>query len=150
MKGRIDPPVIVAQLFEVPVDVVWQAITDREQMVKWFFEEIVAFEPRVGFTTSFAIENEGRIFTHLWHILEVVPQSKIVYNWQYREYNGDSTVTFELFPTEKGCRLQLTHRFLKGFPNAIPEFKRESCLEGWNYFINYRLAEYIAQIIKPE
>lgn len=30
-----------------------------------------------------------------------------------------------------------------GFPGEIPEFSRESCTAGWNFFINKSLKEYM-------
>ncbi len=148
MKGAIDPPVIVEQHFEVPADIVWQAITEREQMVQWYFENIEAFEPQIGFETRFVIENEGRIFIHLWRIVEVEPFKKISYNWKYEGYAGDSTVTFKVMEEEKGCRLHLTHQVLNNFPPNIPEFTRDSCLGGWNYFIQNRLREFLIDPMK--
>lgn len=144
MKGAIDPPVIVEQHFEVPVDALWRAITERDQMVQWFFDNIVAFEARVGFTTQFTIENEGRIFVHRWRIIEVEPLRKIVYNWQYEGYQGDSMVSFELKEQAGGCRVTVTHTVVESFPQSIPEFTRESCLGGWSYFIQQQLASYLA------
>jgi hypothetical protein len=37
----------------------------------------------------------------------------------------------------------LTVEVLEDFPDDIPEFRRESCIGGWNYFINHRLKEYL-------
>jgi hypothetical protein len=32
---------------------------------------------------------------------------------------------------------------LQSFPGHIPEFKRESCLAGWQYFIRERLKKFL-------
>ena len=58
---------------------------------------IESFEPKIGFKTQFKVKSEDRTFTHLWTITEVEPLKKIVYNWKYEEYAGDSFVYFELF-----------------------------------------------------
>jgi hypothetical protein len=52
-------------------------------------------------------------------------------------------VTFELFKEGDGTRLRLTHIVLKDFPDDIPEFKRESGLAGWRYFLGERLKAYL-------
>jgi len=136
--------VIITQQFSVSVSELWAAITKQSQMVQWFFENIPEFNPEVGFSTQFLIENEGRQFTHLWKIVEVVPNHKIVYNWSYLEYTGEANVSFELTENEKGSLLTLTNKWLGEFSQDIPEFSRESCLGGWQYFINGRLKKHVA------
>jgi len=37
----------------------------------------------------------------------------------------------------------LSTEISESFPLDIPEFKRESCVEGWTYFIKKRLKEYL-------
>ena len=106
-------------------------------------DSIESFEPKVGFETKFVIENEGRVFSHLWKITEVERLKKITYNWKYEEYTGDSFVTFELVNQGKNTKLKLVHTTTKDFPSNIPEFTRESCVGGWNYFIKQRLKEYL-------
>jgi len=144
MKITIEP-VVVNQTFHVSKDRLWNAITEKKQMKQWFFENIEAFEPKVGFETSFIVENEGRIFPHLWRITAVEPLRKISYNWQYEGYAGNSFVTFELSEYNKGSQLKLTHQVTESFPQDIPEFSRESCKEGWEWFINKRLKDYLRE-----
>jgi len=140
---KTDPPVIVEQVFKTPINEVWAAITNLPQMKQWFFENIPAFEPKVGFETVFIVENEGRVFPHLWKITEVEPLRKIKYNWKYNGYAGDSDVVFELIEDNSQTTLKLTHNVLESFSSHIPEFTRESCLEGWNYFIKQSLKAYL-------
>jgi len=75
---------------------VWAAITEAEQMQIWYFGQIKSFTPKEGFSTEFLVENKGRKFTHLWKVIEVKVYHKIKYQWRYKEYPGDSVVTFEL------------------------------------------------------
>lgn len=136
--------VVVKQNFEVSDEILWKAITEHHQMIQWFFENIPEFKARVGFKTQFLIENEGRKFTHLWKIVEVIPNQKIVYNWKYDEYEGEGLVFFELAENERGSLLTVTNKWVGVFPQDIPEFSRESCFGGWEYFINDRLKEYLS------
>ena len=137
------PPVIVEQIFNASILKVWGAITELNQMKQWFFENIESFEPKKGFETQFIVHVENRTFTHLWKLTEVIPHQKITYNWKYKEYDGDSFVTFELFKKNNQVELKLTHTVVTEFPNNIPEFTRKSCLGGWNYFIGERLKDYL-------
>ena len=67
----------------------------------------------------------------------------IEYNWKYRGYEGDAYVTFKLTPEENATLLKLTNIVVEDFQDDIPEFKRESCIGGWNYFIKERLKKYL-------
>ena len=136
-------PVIVEQTFNRPVPDVWKAITEVDQMTQWFFENIPAFQPEVGFTTQFNVESGGRNFLHLWRVTEVIHLQKITYSWKYEGYPGDSFVTFELSDEGDKTQLRLTHQVTESFPLDIPEFTRESCLGGWNFFIGKSLKEYL-------
>ncbi len=138
-----DKPVIVEQIFNSSVSEVWEAITNLDQMKQWFFENIEAFKPDIGFETKFNVQTENRNFTHLWKLTDVIPFKKITYNWKYEGYPGDSFVTFELFEQNDHTMLRLTHEVVESFPDDIPEFTRQSGLDGWNYFIKKRLKEYI-------
>ena len=76
-------PIIVEQLFNRSIEEVWNAITEVEQMKKWFFEQIDAFQPVTGFETQFDVQVEDRNFRHLWRLTEVTPMKKITYSWNY-------------------------------------------------------------------
>lgn len=142
---RSDPPIIVEQHFSVSPARLWQALTDPAEMRQWFFEQIPDFKAEVGFHTEFAISHEGRTFTHRWTIREAEPMKKIVYNWNYPEYPGDSNVYFEIESRELGSLLRVSTEVLEDYPDDIPEFKRESGVAGWEYFINKSLPEYLAR-----
>jgi len=138
-----DEPIVVEQSFDNSKEEVWSAITELKQMREWFFDNIMEFEPRVGFKTSFALQSGERTFTHLWDITEVVPLEKIEYRWRYKEYPGISFVKFELNEKAGSTRLRLSTMVIADFPDGIPEFKRESGVQGWNYFIGEQLRAYL-------
>lgn len=136
-------PIIVEQTFSADIQTVWNSMTQIDLMRQWYFEDIPDFKPEVGFETQFNVENEGRNFLHLWKVTEVAAPHKITYNWKYDDYPGDSFVTFELNEHNGLTTLKLTHAVHESFPENIPEFSRESCLGGWDYFIRKRLNEYL-------
>ena len=138
-------PIIVESQFDVDRDVLWKAISEHGMMVQWFFEEIPDFRPEVGFETSFNIAAVERDYFHLWKITEVVSGKKIVYDWQYKDVPGQGVVTFQLIdvPGSDRVKLQVTNEGLDSFPNEVPEFTVESCVGGWNYFINERLKSFL-------
>lgn len=139
--------VIVKQKFNVSPSKLWPTITEHHLMIQWFFENIPAFKAEKDFTTQFNVATPERNFLHLWKIIEVVAENKIVYDWRYPDYEGESTVTFEITPLNKGSELKLTHKVIKPFTANIPEFTEDSCHSGWEYFINNRLKNFVADNI---
>lgn len=140
---KAEAPVVVEDVIDAPIEKVWKAITDIEEMRHWYFDNIDAFKPEVGSKSNFVVKSEERSFTHLWTVTEVEAPNKITYNWKYKEYSGDSFVTWELFNVDGKTNVVLTASVVKNFDDAIPEFKRESCVKGWQYFICFRLVEYL-------
>ena len=138
-----EEPIVVEQTFNASVDTVWNAITGIDRMHQWYFNNIPSFNPEVGFETQFNVQSKDRNFMHLWKVTEVVPLKMLAYNWKYKGISGDSIVKFELFDVNNLTKLRLTHQVLEDFPDDIPEFKRESGVEGWTFFINKSLKEFL-------
>ena len=138
-----EPPIIVSQKFTPSIETVWKAITEASQMRQWFFDNIPDFKAEVGFQTQFNVKAPSRDFMHLWTVTEVIPQQKLVYNWKYEDLPGDSFVTFELTTDNNETQLTLTTTIVEDFPDEIPEFARESCVGGWNYFIKEQLINFL-------
>ena len=138
-----EKPIVVEEKFEKDLTMVWYAITEVDQMRQWFFEEIPDFKPVVGFEVEFNVDAGEKKFLHQWKITKVIPEKLIQYNWKYGGYSGDSYVTFEIEEENNIRKLKLTHVITEDFPNDVTEFRRESCITGWNYFIKQRLKNYL-------
>jgi len=136
-------PIVVKQTYNAPIAVVWKAITEKDQMRQWYFEPMTEFKPEVGFETEFDVEFEGQIFPHQWEVTEVVPETRIVYDWRYGGYAGDSSVTWELSETPDGTKLKLTHRGQETFSQDNPAFSREAGEEGWRYLLHESLKAFL-------
>jgi len=134
-------PFVIERTYNAPVEKVWQAITDKEQMKEWYFD-MPDFKPEVGFEFTFKGENEGRVFVHLCKITEVVPLKKLKHTWTYEGTEGISYVTFELFEEGQQTRLKLTHEGLESFPQNR-DFRKENFAEGWNYIVGTSLKEFL-------
>ncbi len=136
-------PIVVEHTFEAPIGMVWQAITDKDQMRQWFFEPITDFEPEVGFEAQFTVRSNDQNYLHLWKVTDVVPGERITYQWQYGEYAGNSSVTWELSEVPDGTKLKLTHEGIETFPQDNPVFSRESGQAGWDYFLHESLKGFL-------
>ena len=134
-----DHAIIVSQELKASREQIWKALTDKDEMRQWYFENIPDFEPVVGYTTAFPVVSGDKTFTHLWEVLEVIPQERITYSWTFSEYEGYGKVTFVIQETEEGSSITVINEGLETFPQDIPEFKPESCRGGWEYFVQGRL-----------
>lgn len=136
---------IFERTYQAPVELVWQAITDKDQIKEWSFE-VSDFKPEVGFTFHFYGESDGIKFLHLCVVTEVTPPVRLSYTWRYEEYTGQSLLTFELFPEgENTTRLKLTHSGTETFPLDNPLFSAANFTEGWN-----ALLDQLAELCKKE
>jgi uncharacterized protein YndB with AHSA1/START domain len=142
LKAGEQAIVVEIELGAVP-KLVWAAITNPKEMSEWYFEGIEDFKAMVGFETRFTVQLEDRKFEHIWKVVEAEPEKRIAYTWKYGNYPGDSILSMDLVETSQGTRLRVEHRTIEDFPDGIEEFKRESGVAGWKYFIEERLKNYI-------
>jgi len=124
-------PLVVERVFDAPVERVWQALTDKEELRHWSFD-IPDFEPEEGYEFTFSGRNENGVKIHYCRITEVIEQRKLAYTWRYQHIKGVSSVTWELFPEGKKTRLRLTHAGLEKLANAGADYRCQSFEMGWN------------------
>ena len=127
-------PVIIERTFNAPIETVWKAITNVNDMKQWWphLAPLESFKPEVGFEAQFGIHHNEKDFLHLWKVTEVVPGKKISYDWKFGGNPGKSSVTFELFPEGDKTKLKLTHQGLETFlPESNPDLARGNFLQGW-------------------
>lgn len=134
-------PFIIERTYSAPVSLVWKAITNKEEMKKWYFD-FSEFKPEVGFEFQFMGGTEEKSYLHLCKITEVVENKKLTYSWRYDGYEGNSFVTFELFEEGNSTRLKLTHAGLETFP-AIKDFAKENFEAGWTEIIGRSLKDHV-------
>lgn len=142
---KSEEPIIVEETFDTSIEDVWNAITVPERMRQWYFNNIASFEPKVGYETRFVVQVEERTFPHVWKVTLVVPMKRICYEWQFDGYPGRGVSDFELYKSGSRAGLRLTYTVLDDFPDDIPEFKRESGVQGWNFLIRGNLTQYLQQ-----
>ena len=134
-------PIAITCTINASPDRVWQALTDKEQMKKWYFE-IPDFRAEPGFEFQFSGGDGTKTFVHLCRITAVVPQHKLSHTWRYEGERGNSLVSFELFPEGNNTRVKLTHTGLETFPRK-PEFAVENFRAGWKSIIENSLKNFV-------
>lgn len=136
-------PVVLTRLFNADSETVWKALTDNEEMKKWYFN-LEDFQAKVGFQFQFTGGPEdGPQYLHLCEVTEVITGKKITYSWRYDGFVGNSFVTFELVPQGDKTLLVLTHAGLESFPQENADFARGNFEEGWDSIINESLSNYL-------
>ena len=135
---------VIEKTYNAPVDKVWNALTDKNEMKQWYFD-ILDFKPEVGFEFQFYGEGKtGEKFLHLCKITDVIKNKKLRHSWRYEGYEGNSFVTFELFDEGGKTRLKLTHEGLETFPvTAHNDFAKENFAAGWTHITGISLKEFV-------
>ena len=135
-------PIIVERTFNAPVQKVWEAISDKEKMKQWYFA-VSDFKQEPGFEFTFAGQgSNGEKHLHLCKVIEVVPQKKLSYTWQYEGKEGSSLVTFDLIPQKDTCKIILTHSGVETFAANGADFAKSSFKEGWTMIIGTSLRDF--------
>lgn len=136
-------PFIIERTFNAPIQKVWSAITDKDEMKQWYFD-LAEFKPEVGFEFQFSAGPDNGIkYLHLCKVTEAIAGRKITYSWKYDGYAGNSFVTFELFEDGDKTKLKLTHTGLETFPASNPDFVRENFAMGWTDIIGRSLKGFL-------
>jgi uncharacterized protein YndB with AHSA1/START domain len=136
-------PFVIERSLNAPIDRVWKAISDKDEMKQWYFD-LAAFKPEPGFEFSFYGQgHKGEQYLHLCKILEVIPGKKLSYSWSYKDHPGYSVVTFELFEEGSRTKIRLTHAGLETFPADNADFAKESFMQGWTELIGSSLKKFV-------
>jgi uncharacterized protein YndB with AHSA1/START domain len=134
-------PFVIERVYAAPIQKVWEAITVKEKMKEWYFD-LAEFKPEVGFEFEFTGGDGNKEFLHLCRVTKVVEGKTIAYTWRYDGYEGNSEVTWQLFPEGEGTKLVLTHSGLETFP-PLDSFKKENFVAGWTHITGTSLKEYL-------
>ena len=104
VTGGDRPAVRLERRLADPPPVVWQALTDREQLRSWFPCDVVVANGRweVGAAISFHFPAEVIDMTLCGEVLTVDEPNELAFSW------GEEVLRFELVATEGGTRLVLT------------------------------------------
>jgi uncharacterized protein YndB with AHSA1/START domain len=136
-------PIILERTFNAPITKVWRALTESDEMKKWYFD-LPGFKAEVGYEFEFlGGKDERKPFRHLCKVIEAVSGKKLTYSWRYDGYPGTSFVTFELFKEGDKTRLQLTHKDLETLTGGHPDLVKENFVKGWTDIIHTSLKNYL-------
>lgn len=136
-------PIIAEYIVNAPVEKVWKALTNKNEMKSWYFE-IPDFELAEGKKFNFYEPGDARKYHHQCEILEIVYNQKLKYSWAYPEFSNEKTVvTWEISTEDNGTLIKLTHEGIENFQDLGESFSRNSFIEGWNGIIGKSLKAYL-------
>ena len=129
------------KVFNHPIDKIWNAITNAEEISAWFIK--ADFKAETGYKYTFTASEEKGCLTITGEVKKSDPYT-LVYTWIVENTDIETTVTWELVPTEHGIKLYLEHSGISNYPgdNAVKMF--ESFNGGWDGCIN-QLTNYLKQ-----
>ncbi len=134
-------PFVIERTYNAPIEKVWAAITNRDQMEQWYFK-LKEFKPEVGFVFEFEGGSKEKTYLHRCEITEVIPGKKLNHSWKYVDYPGESFVTWELFDEGGKTRVKLDHAGLETFPSE-KDFARTSFEKGWTAIVGTNLKDFV-------
>ena len=137
----MDKPLVTEEIFQVPVQRVWRALTEESALRAWYFPQLRKFRPVVGF--EFEFTDDGSAYQKEWRVTQVVDGAKLAHSWRYKGYRGVSEVSFDLFPEASSTRLRVTHTGLDSFPDDA-HFARNRFREGWKQILRVKLRDYLS------
>lgn len=124
--------------YKVPVQDVWQALTEKDQMKIWYFPQLEEFEPKVGFKFQFNDNNSK--YQKKWIVTKIVKDVTFAHSWSYKGYKGQAEVIFDLFSEGDSTKLKVTQTNLDTFPSD-PHFARERFEWGWDNLLGQNLKD---------
>ncbi len=135
--------VFIEITLQAPLEKVWQAISDNEQMRKWYFD-LPEFIPAIGYTFSFSGgPSEQEQYLHLCEVIEAIPEQELAYSWRYDGYEGVSYVRFQLSQANDATQLRFSHTGLDSFPKNEANLAAKNFKIGWDAIINTALKEFV-------
>jgi|SRR5437868_11753937 len=134
-------PFVIERTFNAPIAKVWNAITNNDEMKKWYFE-LPEFKAEEGFEFQFYGGKGDQQWLHLCKVTDVVSGKKLTHSWRYDGMEGNTFVTWELFEEGDKTRLKLTHEGLETLPQN-EFFKKENFANGWTQILDQSLAKYL-------
>jgi uncharacterized protein YndB with AHSA1/START domain len=110
LTDRERPAVLLERHLPDPPAVVWQALTEREQLRSWFPSDVIVSGGRweVGAGITFPFPPEVIDMTLTGEVLEVDEPNVLAFTW------GEETLRFELSPQDVGTRLVLVDELPAG------------------------------------
>ncbi|NMH87070.1 SRPBCC family protein [Flavivirga algicola] len=132
------------KVFKHPIDKVWNAISKAEEISAWFIQ--ADFKAEKGYKYTFTSEPNEKGCTVISGEVKESNPYKLVYTWIVAEMKVETTVTWQLEPTEDGTKLYLEHSGISNYEGETAVHMFESFNGGWDNCIS-ELTDYLKQLV---
>lgn len=141
-------PIVVTQVFNVPISEVWKALTEVNNLKNWYFP-VKNFELEVGKTFTFYESETGSRFFHACTMLQIIPEQLLEHSWTHpNDSKGTSVLKWELASEGTGTKVTLTHTGAENFADAGADFSVANFEMGWNAILKTMLRNFLYGIEK--
>lgn len=129
-----DHELTVKRIIKADRETIFEALTDRTIMEKWFFagpegwSATVKNDARVGGTYRIDMHGKNETYSHEGIYKEIIPNEKLVFTWNSHVVQ-DTVVTITLTEVDRGTEVKLRHEFM---PN---EEMKKNHTEGWTVIL---------------
>lgn len=130
--------IVIEQTLPFPREMVWDALTDAEQLSAWLMPN--DFRPVVGHAFTFRTDPAPGFDGIVHSIVEAIePPARLALTW--RGGGIDTQVIFTLADEGGQTRLLLRHEGFRGFSNLMPRLILGG---GWKSLIRRKLPAFLA------
>lgn len=120
------------QMFNHPIDAVWKAITDPNEISAWFLE--ADFKAEKGYQYIFNSTGENCV-PIVGEVISANPYT-LVYTWIVKDTPGTTTVSWKLESIDGRTKLYLEHSGISNYTGETAIAMFESFNGGWDNCIN--------------
>lgn len=139
----MNDPIIIEYKVNAPLEEIWSAITDKDEMKIWYFD-IPDFKLGLFEIFNFYEPGDEKKYHHQAQILEIIPNRKLKHTWHYPDLSkGKTVVTWELQPGENEVLVKLTHDEIENLKDLGEHFSEEAFIEGWDEIIGKSLKAHL-------
>lgn len=143
-------PIIISFTFDTPIDTVWKALSEEDQLKKWYFP-VENYQFEIGKEFTFYESAETKTYLHKARFLNIIDHKLIEYTWEHPSHSkGTSIVRWELQEDGDKTKVTLTHTGTESFIDAGPAFTKANYEMGWNAIVGTMLRNHLYNIARLE
>jgi uncharacterized protein YndB with AHSA1/START domain len=136
-------PIQHVRTFAAPIEKVWEAISNKDVMKKWYFD-IPDFKLEVGTKFTWYGGPPEKQWLHAGVVKEIIPMKKLSYSWSYPGHTGEGLAIWELTSISSNkTKLNFKFEIITPFDPQEEDLARKNFVFGWNEFINKVLVEFL-------
>ena len=132
------------QLFNHPIDAIWNAITKSEEISTWFIK--ADFKAEKGYQYTFTAEPNEKGCTVISGEIKNANPYILIYTWIVGDTSVETTVKWELEAVNGGTKLYLEHSGISNYAGDTAVAMFESFNGGWDNCIN-ELSAYLKELV---